>query len=172
MSFIGSIAMAQEKKDYFLEADVHLMGLGVSVEKNIQSDFSVRGSLKYEGGLYFNSTGLHFVLQPTATVEPRYYYNLVKREKKGKNTKYNAANFISIPMSYHSSIGNVSSAKNLNGIDTFSVGFLWNIRRNINNTPLFYELSTGLRNNIYLHKVYKSESGLGLLINAKLGFVF
>ena len=61
------------------------------------------GELAYSSSsLYFNNGELYYgeywasSVRGTIGLEYRYYYNLGKRARKGKNTRKNSANFISV----------------------------------------------------------------------------
>ena len=96
----------------------------VSVEKSI---FSVQAGFGTQTGIWFNNEsrlsnkfvlrseiglehdftvgdhydGAGFILQPVLTIEPRFYYNLNKRNRKGRKIANNSGNYISVKTSYH-----------------------------------------------------------------------
>lgn len=168
---------SQSEKNHFFEAGIHLVGGGVSFEKNFSQNFSIRSSVEYDGSFYFsnnvftNGTKTVFVLQPAIKIQPRYYYNIEKRQAKNKNTAYNAANFFSAHAAYKSSEINVSN-KNYYKPEVLSFGAAWNIRRTIVSSNFVYELSAGFRYDAFTEKFYKSDNGITPELNAKIGYVF
>src|SRR5690606_39796278 len=91
VSFLCLNAYSQSEKKDFFEANIHLVGAGISYEKSFSEKFALRSSLEYDGSLSFrknfNATGstITFVMQPTIKVQPRYYYNINKRMQSGKS---------------------------------------------------------------------------------------
>ena len=75
---------------------------------NFQYGFSKSFGLVFQGGLTggllfaFNNglPSFYYYLSPKALAEFRFYYNLNKREKKGKLTSRNSANFIALHTHY------------------------------------------------------------------------
>jgi ABC-type spermidine/putrescine transport system permease subunit II len=72
-----------------------------------------------------------FLLAPVITLEPRWYYNLNKRESKSKRIDGNSGNFLSIKTSYHPDWFIISNEVNINLIRDISIVPTWGIRRNI-----------------------------------------
>lgn len=52
-------------------------------------------STYYDYGYYDTIDDVQFDLRPALDAEYRYYYNVAARERKGKNTTHNTANFVS-----------------------------------------------------------------------------
>lgn len=78
--------------------------------------------------------------QVSLFIEPKYYFNLVKREKKNKNIKNNAGNYISLRI-------------NLNILNNLEIGEFY-----------FYDLTPtfGIRRNITSHFNLEFSCGYGL----------
>lgn len=71
-----------------------------------------------------------YALAPFVKTNAMYYYNFKKRAKKGKNTKRNAANFLTIGAEMLPSVHYLSERKT--GIDkTTTLYGAWGLRRNL-----------------------------------------
>lgn len=62
--------------------------------------FQAELGLEIEGTSFGENVDVDFYLTPTLRAEPRYYYNLDKRETKGKRTTNNGGNFLSLKTEY------------------------------------------------------------------------
>ncbi|PPK84570.1 hypothetical protein CLV84_3732 [Neolewinella xylanilytica] len=93
-----------------------------------------------EGGW---TTPAAFRFTPVVTAGPRYYYNLVRRARRGRDTYGNAANFVALPVS-------------------FETGWVvWSVPEGAVAERAMTVLPTwGLRHGI--HRRYSVEAGLGL----------
>ncbi len=148
-----------------------ILGFGYSQEYaigkictfNLELGF-LTGSAAYKSGTIGN--GWDWSLPLAARVDPRVYYNFIRRSEKGKNTKYNSADFIGLAVTYSSSIsiGNLSISPQL------SVTPQWGIRRLI--CPRFYfepSLGYGI---VYVFSPKLSEVWIDqFVLNAKIGFL-
>jgi len=85
---------------------------------------------------------LSFFTTFSATLEPRWYYNLTKRVSKGKRIDGNSGNYLSLRASYYS--------YDLSELDEY----------NLNNP--FVALNWGIRRNIGDHFIYEATLGGGL----------
>lgn len=83
------------------------LGLGawINYEFKLANQFSLRaevglnGSFWYQKSFYYGED-IGFIVSPVIKAEPRWYYNMEGRMKKGKNIKGNSGNFLSLPISY------------------------------------------------------------------------
>ena len=80
-----------------------LVGIWLNNESKLSNSIALRTEIGIEHdftvGDHYDGAG--FILQPVLTIEPRYYYNLDKRNTKGYVTTKNSGNYISIKTSYH-----------------------------------------------------------------------
>lgn len=177
VSFLCLNAYSQSEKKDFFEANIHLVGAGISYEKSFSEKFALRSSLEYDGSLSFrknfHTTGstITFVMQPTVKIQPRYYYNINKRMQSGKSIRFNAANFISVDIAYKSSELNISN-KDYYMLETLAFGTAWNLRRNISNSNFIYEASAGIRYDYFFEEFYNKNNGITPELRAKIGYVF
>lgn len=114
-----------------------VLGFGYSQEYAIGKITTINFELGFLTGSVGNKNGAFdnswdWSLPLAARVEPRVYYNLIRRSEKGKNTQYNSSDFIGLAVTYSSgtSIGNLTANPQLSFIPQ------WGIRRQI--SPRFY----------------------------------
>ena len=84
-------------------------------------------------------------LAPNITIEPRWYYNIEKRGRKGKNTSHNSANFATISFRYFPDAFTIGSHPDYISIpNQISITPKWGIRRSIAESNFNYELAFGV----------------------------
>ena len=100
--FISVNCFAQEKNEAEITnvTKITFLSPGVSYEMRIAKNQSIysQGFMGISGGIGYSSnlgTTSYFHLDPALTLQYRYYYDLLKRENKGKRTEMNSANYIS-----------------------------------------------------------------------------
>ncbi len=87
-----------------MKLNVNLVGFSASYEARLARRFTLNleagaGYSFYYGNSYFGED-FGYALAPFVAAENRYYYNLEKRERKGKSIRNNAANFLSATLRY------------------------------------------------------------------------
>src|SRR5215218_1139329 len=92
------------------------LGLWVHNESKLTKALTLRSELGFDSGIwggdFYDKTG--FLMTPVLTLEPRFYYNLNKRDSKSKVITNNSGNFISLKTSYHPDWFVISNYKNVN----------------------------------------------------------
>src|SRR5690349_16224893 len=84
------------------------------------------------GDIYDNNyKAIGLLLSPVITLEPKWYYNLEKRNSRSKKISGNSGNFISLKASFNPDWVVVSNYENLNIINQLAVIPTWGIRRNL-----------------------------------------
>lgn len=125
---------------------------------------------------YYNSTA-QWAIVPSVNVEPRYYYNLKKRVKKGKRIDRNSGNYLSLYVGFEPGIGITS-----NNVDLFPVVStipMWGIKRAIGKNFNFETaLGVGYGWTFEKHTLYNgsiirnTERGVTYGIRLALGYNF
>lgn len=132
-----------EKSVFGIQTGV--LGSWIHHEAKLSNQFALRSELGIDVGYYenriFNKSG--FIGGIAITIEPRWYYNLNKRNAKGKRTDSNSGNFISLKTTFHPDIILFSTDDNVNLISDFSIVPTWGIRRNIGK-HFNYEVGIGI----------------------------
>lgn len=163
-----------EKSTFGLQTG--LLGIWAHNESKLSNQFALRSEAGFDTGIFGsdinNINGL--LLAPTLTLEPRWYYNLNKRERKSKRIDGNSGNFISIKTTYHPDWFVISNEDNINFISDISIIPTWGIRRNIGN---HFNFETGFgvgyihyfkEDNVYL----LDENGVAVNLHLRIGYQF
>ncbi len=141
------------------------IGLSYSYEQSILQKTTVNFEFMIAGG--FGSSfigGDYWLIAPIMRVEPRYYYNYLKRLAKGKKIINNSANYLSLSADYQfgTSIGD-----NAHALRAFSIIPKWGLKRTIGNHFVF-EFATGI--GAYTSEIETWKPTLGL--DLKFGYSF
>jgi hypothetical protein len=119
-------------------------GIWFNNESKLSSSIALRSEIGLEKdftvGDHYDGAG--FILQPVLTVEPRYYYNLEKRNAKGKKTANNSGNYVSIRTSYHPDWFVINLADNVTKTADLAIVPTWGLKRQIGN-HFTYETALG-----------------------------
>lgn len=116
-------------------------------EIGIENDFAV--------GDHYSDTG--FILQPVINIEPRFYYNLGKRNSTGKKTSKNSGNYLSIKTSYHPDWFVINLDENITKIADLSIIPTWGVKRQISK-HFNFETGIGFGYRIVFLKPYYQTS--------------
>ena len=84
-----------------------------------------------------------FALVPVLGVSPRWYYNWDKRTSKEKRTERNAANFLSLPITYHPGWFTITDEPGTAADKGLGLIPTWGIRRNLGK-HLNFEVGVGI----------------------------
>lgn len=137
-SFLALSAIkAQTESDVNVEK--HLFGIqaglfGVNLynESKIADNTTIRSQIELYGGVWggelYEKTG--FILYPSLSIEPRYYYNLQNRANKGRNIKNNSANYFALLVSYTPDWFSISNYDDLKLSNKLRIIPSFGIRRN------------------------------------------
>ncbi|MCW4468753.1 hypothetical protein OGH69_07260 [Flavobacterium sp. MFBS3-15] len=119
----------------------------------------------------------YVVALPAFTVEPRWYYNLGRRVRKGKDIIRNRANYFSLMAHYSGGWGAINPNENIDEVPDFlAIIPTWGMRRTLGN-HFNYELGAGL-GYMYTSKYndfgysHKSEGEMVVYVRARFGFDF
>jgi hypothetical protein len=86
----------------------HLLGVEYGYEKPLATDITLLGkasagmqSIGYSSNSWTDEDGWFYTAGASVGAEMRYYYNLKKRLREGKDTRYNSGNFWSLGLEYN-----------------------------------------------------------------------
>ena len=131
------------------------LGIWAHNEARLSNTIALRSEIGFDGGYrssdFFGYS--YYVLAPVITAEPRWYYNLKKRNKKGKTIINNSGNFVGIIISYHPNWFTISNEENIKVTPQILFIPKWGIKRTIGN-HFTYEAGIGIG---YQYIFYKSE---------------
>jgi hypothetical protein len=122
-----------------------LAGIWLNNESKLSNSIAIRTEIGIEHdftvGDHYDGAG--FILQPVLTIEPRYYYNLEKRNTKGYVTTKNSGNYISIKTSYHPDWFVLGLDDKITKTADLAIIPTWGIKRQIG-SHFTYETAIGL----------------------------
>ncbi|WP_299014492.1 hypothetical protein [uncultured Polaribacter sp.] len=113
---------------------IGLFGFWGYNETKLNNQFALRTEIGLDGGYYYsdlNTPKSQYILIPSLSLEPRWYYNFAKRDKKGKSIKNNAANFVSIKTTYNPNWFAITNVSNADFSNLFRIIPSWGIRRDL-----------------------------------------
>lgn len=141
LSLIAQEQISVEK----LASNVQIGFIGAYLNTEFKVDR--KATVKAELGMiprFYSSGGS--IWHTNIAAEPRWYYNLDKRQEKGKDISNNAGNFLALTINYRPAMMLFSTNQYLtkDALEQ-SVSFIpkWAMRRNINNN-FSYEVGAGL----------------------------
>lgn len=149
-------------------AKLTFLGLSYAYERALSPRTSLTAELMLATGFQGRSDGwgttIDINLAPVVNVEPRFYYNFLKRTVKGKNATNNSANYVAMSAEY--TFGSNISDR-LRCEQALSVTPKWGLRRALGE-QFFFESAVGLS---FRKPVYYSWR-LVPALNVKFGYVF
>ncbi|AUP79570.1 hypothetical protein [Flavivirga eckloniae] len=128
----------------------------------------------YDNDDYYPETG--FLLTTGITIEPRWYYNLNKRESQSKQINGNSGDFFSLKTSFHHNdlLIKFGNDKDTSMVNNLSIIPTWGIRRNLGN-HFNYETGLGVG---YIHH-YAKDAGfskdkgeMAINLHLRIGYRF
>jgi hypothetical protein len=146
-----------------------LSGINIHKEIPISESIVLRPEVGF-GFEFYYSYGFDltlFSLIPKAGMDTKWYYNLKNRNKKGRNTEDNAANFFAFNIVHYSNLFDISnySPKRDNLINFVPN---WGIRRNLGK-HFNYEFALGYG---VSYAIESESTGKGLFLDFKIGYKF
>jgi len=155
---------------------VGLLGLWYHNEIKLTNLIALRAEIGLDAGLYGSSINDidGFLLAPVLRLEPRWYYNLNKRERKSKRIDGNTGNFFSLNISYHPDIFTISEEDNINLISDISFIPTWGIRRSIGE-HFNFETGIGIGYIRYLENPSffdNDRNDVGVNLHLRIGYRF
>ncbi len=145
-----------EKSFFGIQAG--LFSIYTQYETKLSNSFSLRGEFGLEPGVTISrdSGNGRLFLSPVINLEPRWYYNLNKRQKNSKRIDNNSGNFVSLKTSFHPDWFSISSdsGKPIDLISDIVITPTWGIRRNIGKN-FNYEVGAGIA---YVKRLKEFES--------------
>lgn len=129
----------------FFSIQTGLAGIWINNETKLSNSIALRSEIGIEHDFFVGDQydGAGFILQPVLTLEPRYYYNLEKRNSRGKKTSKNSGNYLSLKTSYHPDWFVLNLDEDITKTADLSIIPTWGIKRQIGNN-FTYETGLGL----------------------------
>lgn len=138
------------------------LGLWLYNESRLSNEFALRSQIGFdfrvEGVREFESFGpnddFYGILH--LSVEPRWYYNLDKRRKKGKTINRNSGNFIALLTSANLESVSFTSNDRIKSLDQIRLLPKWGIRRSLGEY-VSYEAGFGFGYAFYLNNTERTS---------------
>ncbi len=153
-----------------------ILGIWGHNELKLSNQIALRSEVGFDtgiwGGDFYDKTG--FLMTPVITLEPRWYYNLNKRENKSRRIDGNSGNFVSLKTSYHPDWFVISNYDDIQIVSSISIVPTWGIRRNIGN-HFTYETGIGIGYVYYFAKnagYIENEGEVIVNLHLRLGYRF
>ena len=152
-----------------------LLGVWIHNESKLNNEFVLRSELGFDSGIWYSDfldEEVSYLMTPVLTLEPRFYYNLNKRNSKSKIVTNNNGNFISLKTSYHPDWFVISN-KEVSILSDISIIPTWGLRRNLG-THFSFETGLGIGYSYLLTKDSEStdRSGVAANIHLRIGYIF
>jgi hypothetical protein len=150
------------------------IGIWAYNESRLSNRIALRSELGLVADFWSGYNSTDFILGMVITLEPRWYYNIKKRQDKSKRIDSNSGNFISLNTSYHPDILIATSNDNINLIGDLSIVPTWGIRRHIGN-HFNYEAGFGIG---YIHYfkdenvILINEADVAVNLHLRIGYSF
>jgi hypothetical protein len=151
--------------------DVGIIGAGYTYEYAFANHYTVNAGTGITGSVTYTSSGWYdgnkwrYSLHPYISVEPRYYYNLQKRVRKGKSIDGNTGLFLAVQCNYI--FKPIAKHNVYDDVSGFAVAPYWGLRR-VWWEHLLFEFHAGLAfgwNNY-------NDSNVGIVLGLRLGYKF
>jgi len=169
---INDPATASVEKSLF-SVQAGVLGIWASNEVRLGNTLVLRSEIGLDG---FSSVGPQkdvFALAPSINLEPRWYYNIAKRSRKGRNTENNSANFLGLSVKYAPDWFVIANKDNLNVYNQVYIIPKWGIRRNIGKSNFNYEFDFGIGYAYIEQYGYeKNYSDVAVDLHARIGYTF
>jgi hypothetical protein len=145
------------------------LGIWVNNESRLFQEISLRTEIGLDAGLRgCSDCTTEYALAPVIALEPRWYYNIDKRNSINRGTN-NSANFLALGVKYHPDWFTISNSNNAQVANQISIIPKWGIRRNIGNSNFNYEVGIGIGYKFYLDDNF-SETAADL--HLRIGYTF
>ena len=150
-----------------------VLGIWGYNESRLADQFALRTEIGFDGGLWGPSVedSFNYLLTPTITLEPRWYYNIKKRSEKGKRIWNNGANFLSLETTLYPNLFVISNKSNVEVSNQVYFIPKWGIKRNIGK-HFGYEAGIGVGYGTTFNNGSYNNSETILKLHLKIGYNF
>lgn len=163
-------SVSVEKSSFSVQTG--FLGVWLNNELKLSNTIALRTEIGLNSGLFWKQdTKTGFLMAPAICLEPRWYYNLDKRNAKGKKVSKNNGNFLTPSITYIPDWFVISNYNDTNVVEQISIIPKWGMRRNIGQSNFNYELGVGLGYRAVFYD-FKTENEAALDLHMRIGYNF
>ncbi len=144
------------------------LGVWAHNECKLSNEISLRTEVGLDMG--FIDSSYETIYIPSIRLEPRWYYNLDKRIRKGRKISNNSGNFLALNMIYNPDWFLIPNKDNVNVISTLAFVPKWGIKRTVGKY-FTYETGIGIGGFVALED-YNTDSNIALDLHLRIGYTF
>ncbi|GEP50991.1 hypothetical protein FNO01nite_16630 [Flavobacterium noncentrifugens] len=172
---VSEYTQASVEKSVF-SVQTGLVGVWANNELKLSNQFALQTEIGLEllSFEYAYTDETKYGAAPSVSVEPKWYYNLEKRVRKGRNIKGNSGNAFSVRINYISpNAFLISDIDNYKGVDQINIIPKWSIRR-VYGKHFIFETGFGLGPVIPVGKYskYANSDDVYVDLHARIGYCF
>ena len=168
--FISKAQVSEVEKSIF-GIQIGTFGVWIHNEAKLTNSMVLRSELGLSSGFGFGSgSNDYFFMTPVISIEPRWYYNLTKRNSKGKNTLLNSGNFLAVDIGYSPDWIILSSSEDVNSDNVFYLVPTWGLRRNIGK-KFNYEFGAGIGYAYIFDNNGNGKSDIAYNLHLRIGYI-
>ena len=152
------------------------LGMHIHNEARLTNSIVLRSEIGLDINAWYGKANVYnsrgFIMTPALSLEPRYYYNLKKREAKSKRIDDNSGNFFALKINYHHPDIFISSDKSItNTYGDISFTPMWGLRRHFGKSNFNYEVGGGITYYRYFSR-FNNFSDFDPFIHLRIGYTF
>ncbi len=162
---------SQEVEKSIFGMQTGFLGVWFNHELSLNHHWVLHTELGLDGALSrIVDNGDFPIILPMISFQPRYYYNLPKRQAEMKDISDNSGNYLAINFLFYPNFLSYSTQENINIKNGLFIMPSWGIRRNFNRY-FYYELGLGAGFNLSgISEIKGNESILIYNILARVGY--
>ncbi|TXD52424.1 MULTISPECIES: hypothetical protein [unclassified Polaribacter] len=177
-TILFSFSTFSQEKTYSVEISIYgfqtgLFGAWVYNETKLNNEFTLKTEIGLDAGYSysdFDSPKSQYILIPSLSLEPRWYYNFSKRDKKGKSLSNNAANYLSLKTTYNPDLFVIANIINPDLTSIFRIIPSWGIRRDLGSN-FDFDLRLGF-GYVFASNNTATANGFAPDFSVRFGYIF
>lgn len=130
IGFYSNLSAQRLLESRLTEAQAGILGAYFHQERLVSKRTTADLGLGLDGQIISNGNGTLVMFVPVLSAEPKFYYNINKREAKGKRVDNNSANYFSLDVKHHPNWFVLSNG-HVDVIPDLSLLASWGLRRAI-----------------------------------------
>ena len=145
------------------------LGAWINNEYRLSNQIALRSEIGLDLGFQgCSDCNTIYGFTPVISLEPRWYYNINKRNSKNRGSN-NSANFLALDVNFHPDLFVISNDDNAFVQNQIAFIPKWGIRRSIGKSNFNYEAGIGIGPRFYLDS---NESDTTVDLHLRIGYTF